>query len=306
MMKWLLALVIFLAGAGAVHADSAPSARGLEGYARAHGYVPVALSFEGANRQSVAAWVNGRKLRLLVDTGSRHTCLTAACARSLGLDVHDTGQPLIGMGGLAGGNEGIAPVCSFTLRYGEASRAGTVTVLPGSVGLGEHDGILGLDVLAGGAAIYPVSGAALLVRAGTAPPVAIAELMTRLGFRAAPVTLARGRLWIDGHILGRAMQFVVDTGAYFSDFNAESVRAAGGPLAPAMLPLTGVDGRRQTSYGFMARAMDLGGVALAPEPLLATRSVAFRTLPSDGVVGSDLLGEHRAVIDLGGGTLWLK
>ncbi|MEI9999753.1 MAG: pepsin/retropepsin-like aspartic protease family protein [Verrucomicrobiota bacterium] len=216
--------------------------------------------FEGANRQSVAAWVNGRKLRLLVDTGSRHTCLTAACARSLGLDVHDTGQPLIGMGGLAGGNEGIAPVCSFTLRYGEASRAGTVTVLPGSVGLGEHDGILGLDVLAGGAAIYPVSGAALLVRAGTAPPVAIAELMTRLGFRAAPVTLARGRLWIDGHILGRAMQFVVDTGAYFSDFNAESVRAAGGPLAPAMLPLTGVDGRRQTSYGFMARAMDLGGV----------------------------------------------
>ena len=52
--------------------------------------------------------------------------------------------------------------------------------------------------------------------------------------------------------------------------------------------------------------MDLGGFTIPPQMLLASRAPIFDKSDFDGTIGVDLLGPRRAVVDLGGMTLWLE
>ncbi len=52
--------------------------------------------------------------------------------------------------------------------------------------------------------------------------------------------------------------------------------------------------------------MNLGGFDVSRQSLLATESASFDKYHYDGLVGVDLLGRHKAILDMGSRTLWLR
>jgi hypothetical protein len=234
--------------------------------------------------------------------------LTIQCARSLGLDIHDTGHTTGGLGGEIKGNEGIALMQSFQLPFGDINRTNTIMILPKKADLGwELDGLFGLDFLELNAAIYPIGGHGILFKPGPSPPVSITDYMTKIGFRAVPLLGGGGHIWVEGHINGMPMKFIVDSGAFVSDFRLSSVHAAlREDIGSTILPIAGLDGKRATSFGFTPKSMDIGGFDVSHESFLASEETTFEQDHFDGLVGVDLLGSHSAVVDLGGHTLWMR
>jgi hypothetical protein len=103
------------------------------------------------------------------------------------------------------------------------------------------------------------------------------------------------------------MRFMVDTGADFSRFRAESVRAALHEDMPATkLFASGLDGKRETSFYFTPASMDLDGLDVSHQNFLATHAAMFDKEHCDGLVGFDLLGKHQAILDFGGRMLWMR
>jgi predicted aspartyl protease len=229
-----------------------PAARGempalskdFQDYMQAHHYLAVAIESGGTNQQWIHAKINGHGVVLAIDTGCSRTLLTYQCARDLGLDIHDTGRLAGGLNGKMKGHVGIALIQSFQLSIGEINRTNTIEVEPKEASLGWGvDGLWGLDFLTLNAAVYPVAGHGLLLKPGPAPPVTISDFMTKFGFKAVPIT-NNGSIWVNGHINGAAMKFIVDTGAFVSDFRLESVRRAlRANMYGTILPIAGIENK---------------------------------------------------------------
>jgi predicted aspartyl protease len=307
-MKLILwCLTACLAANDPARAELPALSQEFENYMLAHHYVAVGLESGGTNQQWIRAKVNGEPVVLMVDTGTTRTMLTHQFASNLGLDIHETDEIYTGDTGKDLGHIGMALIKSFKLSCGDINRTNTIEVLPKKADLGWGiDGILGLDYLALNAAIYPVGGHGLLMKPCPAAAIGIGDYMTKLGFAAVPISCG-SEIWVDGHINGAAMKFMLDTGAFVSDFRLQSVReAVREDLNPTILPLGGMDDKYLTSFEFKPRSMDIGGFDVSHQRFLATNSYTFNHYHYDGLVGVDLLGNHQAVIDLGGQTLWMR
>jgi predicted aspartyl protease len=294
--------------AALARADMPALSREFEQYMQAHHYAAVRLESGGTNKQWIEAKINGVTVHLILDTGCPRTSLTYSCARDLGLDIHDLPKPTGGLDGEVQGKAGIALIKSFQLPFGEINRTNTIMVLPKHANMDwGADGLLGLDYLILNAAVYPVGGRGILLKPGPASAAPISDYMTRLGFKPVPLFAGLGHIWVQGHINGVAMKFLVDTGAPLSDFRAESVRAAmGGDVYQTPLVASGLDGKREASFQFTPPHMDIGGIDLSHESFLSGGAFIFEHEHFDGLVGFDLMGAHRGIIDLGGHILWMK
>ena len=309
MMRTIISCLAVVVGCGGVaSADMPELSKEFEAYMLAHHYGAVRLESGGTNIQRIEAKINGETVHLILDTGCPRTSLTYSCARHLGLDIHDLPKPTSGLDGEIKGNSGIALINSFQLPFGEINRTNTIMVLPKRANMDRGaDGLLGLDYLVLNAAIYPVGGRGILLKPGPAPAVPISDYMTKLGFKPVPLLGEVGHIWVEGHINGVAMKFVVDTGAPLSDFRGESVRAAmRGNVYETPLYQSGLDGKRETSFQFTPEHMDIGGVDLSHESFLSGGAFMFEHDHFDGLVGFDLMGAHRGIIDLGGRILWMN
>jgi predicted aspartyl protease len=281
-----------------------------EEYMLQHHYGAVALdnSDRSVNEQTVEAKINGREVTLALDTGSPRTVLTQKCARRLGLNVVDTGHVTSGIGGATAGNLGIAQVQSFTLGGCEINRLSTIFVLPKDGHAGMTDGLLGLDYLRLNVAIIPVAGSGFLIKPGTVPVVSIRSYLTKLGYT--PVALAtnlHSRLLAESHINGHAVTVMIDSGACYSTFDAESVSLAmEHNVTSTGLVTEGIDGHRQENFRFTPAKFDLGGIELPPLTMLATSSPLLKHGEVEGLLGVDVMGMHRGIVDLGENLLWLK
>jgi hypothetical protein len=300
----------FFCGMGAGRCETASISKEFNAYMVQNHYVAVPLDQDerAINAQTVSAEMNGRKLTLLVDTGTSRTLLSAATARRMKLDVQDTGKSDWGVGGQIQGNIGIALIQSFTLGQFPINRTNTVEVFPKSAhNIGFTDGVLGLDVMRLNAVIYPVGGTAFLLKPGGTPSVSIASYMQRLGFTPLALTAREGSLMIDGHINDHPMQAKIDSGACFSTFDSTFVRNAVGYDVPALpMDLEGFDGNAQESCRFRPKKFDLEGFDIPPFEIVSARVPSFLRGGFTGLLGVDVLGTHRAVVDFGNDILWMK
>jgi len=303
-----LGLLALASCAATACADTPALSREFQDYMLAHHYVAAALESTAPHAQGLRASINGKSVVLTVDTGSPRTIICRRIADDLGLDVHDSGHLAGGIGGEMDADYGVASIKSFSLGVGDINRTNTILVDPKAAQFERFtDGLFGLDLLCLNAAILPIGGTGILLKPGPLAPVPIADYMTRLGFKALPLALRHGRLCIDGHIDGRPMHFLVDSGAPLSSFKLSSIESAlGRQLHLTKLTFWGVDGNSQMTFDFTPASMDIGGFTIPPQILLASQAPVFDKSDFDGLIGVDILATRRAVIDLGGMTLWLK
>jgi hypothetical protein len=103
------------------------------------------------------------------------------------------------------------------------------------------------------------------------------------------------------------MRVILDSGASFSSFDAASISIAiGHDVTSAALSMQGVDGRMPEMYRFTPAKFDLDGFDIPPMTMLALHSPLLKTGEVEGLLGVDVMGTHRGIIDLGENLLWLK
>lgn len=165
---------------------------------------------------------------------------------------------------------------------------------------------------------------ALLLSACTAPaggqleaqtggPTTVANALCRLGFRAVPLrTLPTGHHLVEVRLNGRPANFVLDTGAGATVLHAPEARNFGvGGTATAQGGAIGLGGS-QAAAQYAIEGFSLGPIATR-QRRIATLNLGQITdvlspiagRPIHGIVGQDLLAEHRAVIDVSAPAVYL-
>jgi hypothetical protein len=275
-------------------------------YLLQHGYVQMKVDNRGKNNEVVLTRINGQKVKLLIDTGFSRTSVTTACAQRLKLEVRDAGFQVSGTGGSVTGDEGRAQIKSFQLEDREINHTSEVMVLSKTAYAFGIDGYLGFDTLRLNSMIVPVGTNVLFFRPGAGPAVSIKPYMEQLGFKAIPLRLAPDGFRVDGMLNGQAFQALLDCGAQYSAFDLDFINKTKTPVYRLEMMAHGVDGRLFAVYSFIPWQFVLGTFKVPPVPVAASALPSVQKRGADGLLGYDLLGLHRAIIDLGDGTLWMK
>jgi predicted aspartyl protease len=281
--------------------------KGFDALITQSGYYQMPVDNSGMNNQKVEVAINGKQVRLIIDTGAPRTIITARCAQHLNLDVIDTGEKTNGVGGIVDGTLGIALIKSVTLNNLEINRLNTVEVLPKTSPWNEADGLLGFDYLHLNAVILPVGGSLFLFKPNTRMPPQIDHFMEQLGFKSIPLEYAKGGLRVTGHLNGHPLTALLDCGAAFSDFDLDYIRQIAGARTNELNMVgRGVDGRGIRIYGFTPKELGFGSITLRPFELAANQGPIFADKGVNALLGCDLLATHHAIVDLGHDVLWLK
>jgi predicted aspartyl protease len=304
---------------------------GLVGHATAQpnlpGYAAVQMTRGPQNHLIMAARVNGQPVRLLVDTGADISFLRRDRAAALG--VTPTGETIR----RRGRTFPLATINDFGVA--DASLGGTTVGLSDAAQLrgtapgpgGAVDGLIGLDLLRRHNAVINCRTRQLFLKVSPGPLLDIAKATAGLGFtRVALDDLRRRDLTVPVTIQGRPGRLVVDTGAFVTGLDDDTMRAFGVPMRPTALTTRGLDGKVRPVALADIQEFRIGSVAIEPQPFavmdLYGKRKPLRTHtglgrlefygprnPRErvlGLLGNELLDQRRAIIDLGSGSLFLK
>jgi clan AA aspartic protease (TIGR02281 family) len=134
-----------------------------------------------------------------------------------------------------------------------------------------------------------------------------------LGLAAVPLrTLATGHHLVDVRLNGRESRFVLDTGANASVVDASAAEALGLPSGRAVpgaaIGLGGALKARQVRI----ESLEVGSVAVRQRRIMVSDLSQFvevlgrmSSRPVQGIIGQDVMKEHRAVIDVARPVLYL-
>jgi predicted aspartyl protease len=302
-------LLLLTAATGATRGEP-PAAidegRELGKYLAQHGYGVERVDNGGNNAQLVEPCVNGKRVRMMIDTGCDQTCLARSCAQDLGLEVHAIKGEDTGVAGKVSGARGAAVLKSFTLDGYEINRTNIIKVLSENAVL-HNDGLLGYDYLRLNAVILPVGASFFLFKPGAMPVPSFDSFMVQMGYQPVPLTYGRGGLRVDGTLNGHAFAAIVDCGCAYSLFDTDFVtKTAGAGLMGTGFTVGGVDGRRLYCYLFVPGKFSIGSLALGQDKLTAAAGSILPECKAQALFGYDLLAEHKAIIDLGHNVLWMK
>ncbi len=308
-----------LGAAAPAHADD-PSAmdpgREWGKYLSAHGYGVVPCESEYPNRTVVDVVVNGRRLKMFIDTGSALTYVNHSVAEEMGLEIHETPFPFIGVGGISHGHIGEAQINSFKIDGYEINRTSIIHVPPKS-DVVPHDGVLGYDYLQLNAVLLPVGARFFLFKPGATPVPSIDAYMAAMHFVPISVTPTKNGFRIPGTLNGHPFSGIVDCGAENTIFDGHFVFKVAGQPAPNVGSLfmtpgyslmfgEGADGKKLPEVPFVPAGLTLGAFKLTPTPLMAMGRSTLAAQKLQALVGFDLLAAHRAILDFGHDVLWMK
>jgi predicted aspartyl protease len=295
-------LMISVAGRGATDPN-----RGLGAYLTQHGYCATRVDNGGKNTEVVEAKINGKEIPLLIDSGADRTCVSASCARHLRLDVHDTGIQGHGVGGASEGTDGIALLQSFKLNDFDINRTNTIMVLPKGAYVPDGDGLLGFDFLHLNSMILVVGANILLFKPGPGAAAPLDEYLRPMGFTPIPLRHEQSGYRIEGKLNGQPFDAIVDSGAEFSAFDFDYANRVA-QAAPNNLQMSfyGVDGHALTTYSFTPKQLSIGSLAVHPIEITTTKNPYFTKWGANDLLGYDLLGTHKAIVDFGHNVLWMQ
>jgi clan AA aspartic protease (TIGR02281 family) len=138
------------------------------------------------------------------------------------------------------------------------------------------------------------------------------QAMCLLGFIAVPLReLATGHHLVDVTINGRTAIFILDTGANASVVDAASGQRLGLPAKGLPAGAYGLGGGMKAQQVKLER-LEIGGVAIRrPRIMTSDLSQLVKVLgtvskaPIAGIIGQDVMKEHRAVIDVARPILYM-
>jgi clan AA aspartic protease (TIGR02281 family) len=140
----------------------------------------------------------------------------------------------------------------------------------------------------------------------------VAHAMCLLGFTAVPLReLSSGHHLIDATINGQKATFILDTGANFSVVHAAAARRLGLPDTGAAAGAFGLGGGMKALQVKLEK-LEIGGVAIRQRRIMTSDlsqlvqglGTVSRT-PIAGLVGQDVMREHRAVVDVAAPMLYV-
>jgi clan AA aspartic protease (TIGR02281 family) len=138
------------------------------------------------------------------------------------------------------------------------------------------------------------------------------QAMCLLGFTAVPLReLATGHHLVDVTINGRPATFILDTGANASVVDAASGQRLGLPAKGLPAGAYGLGGGMKAQQVKLER-LEIGGVAIRRSRIMTSDlSQLVKVLgtvskaPIAGIIGQDVMKEHRAVIDVARPILYM-
>jgi predicted aspartyl protease len=310
----LLASIILAGTATALPAQTTPAspaetASALNKFLAQHNYGWVRTELSYNNAEFMKATINGREVRLMVDTGCAHTCLMPNVARSLNLPIKPMTGSVTGVGGRVFGTPGTTILSSFKVGPYEITRTNPIPLLSSQSSVPEGaDGLFGLDYMLYNHVVLPVGSDLLFYRPVAQGAADISAYMVQLGFRPARIFIDRKvGLCVDGSVDGHALHAVVDCGAAYSTFDFDYVHGfAPGNLTTAPAKFSGADGRQLDTYVFSPHSVVLGGQNLPGDMYAVVRDLSFAQLGANALIGYDVMVRHNAIIDFGHMVMWLK
>lgn len=292
------------------------------------GYEAVPLTRGPQNHLLVQGSVKGQPANFLIDTGAESSFLQADRAERLGVRLSGaqafTGRRSFPVGSLDDLRLGRMSLGNITFSiYRAAQLGGPVPGLGGRAA----DGIIGRELLRRYKAVINCRTRQLFLRGTAARSLNLAAVARAQGFTAIPIEETRRGLTVPCVIRGRPGRLLLDTGAFLTGLDDDAARVLGLAGQPSQATARGFDGRVRPLQLVQVDDLNIGGVAIPPQKIvvgdLFTRKqlrtvtgmgrieyyAARPTARGDriyGLLGSELLDIHQAIIDLDTLTLFMK
>lgn len=299
---------------------AATTAQNRRGPGRLPQFQALPLERSRQNHLLVRAFINGKPALLGVDTGAPVSAIAVTRVKHFRMTAARPNSEIPTRLRINGSFAGVAIAQSLRLGALNLMDEPMVAVDLGSSSRAAKmmkeqpiDGILGADILFPTDAVLDCRAQILILKVdpdaqGTAPGVSYA------GFSGVPIHVSSSyNLFVDGALNGKPAKLMVDTGAYGTLLNQRFVHSMKLPL-------------RNTPFGFSGVNLKQRGVQLATISKFAVGAVDMRSKevgvidlaglvhggmldgspPVAGLLGSEILQRHSAIIDFRTRTLYLK
>ncbi len=282
------------------------------------------------NHLLIPATVNGQKATFLLDTGEDECFVQKDRAAAFGIarasDHLRSGGQWFDAGQLD--SLGIDGSSFPSVKVGLYDPSQFHGPVPGSGGR-PADGIIGLKFLVKYRAIINCRTQELYVQDGSSSLLDLDEATKQLGFTRAPLTITQeGALTVPCTINAKPETIAVDTGAFVTIFDEASVRGLSLKESESKLTARTPAGKVRPLRLAQIDDLRIGGVRIPPQrfavadlftPIKPVRAfLGINTIQAYdertvkvkqdivGLLGSELLYQHSAIIDLSRRRLYLK
>lgn len=313
---YLLGVLVFL-GLSSPHCAARRSPITLDVIQR-DGYGMIPLTEPYRNQLVLEATVNGRRTRIVLDTGDGAPGITFSdwFAHELGLtdveQVHDSFQGVHGR--ITNPYRAIArsvvmgpvQVQNMTVYFGSFKTPRDRA----DAGLAEADGLIGEEFLRKARAIVDLGNQRLYLRSSAgARGVNLGAALHGVGLAEAPFLPYPGApCLLDVEINGVAAKMILDTGAFLTVVDsrfAAQVHLEGFRSRIKMLDIAGVEKQLDRAT---PRSFKVGGVSVDPDGVTLDDTGLYTASHGKivGLIGLDFLGRNWGIIDFGQSKLYFS
>jgi hypothetical protein len=177
----------------------------------------------------------------------------------------------------------------------------------------EIDGILGADILFPTKAMLDCQRQILILKINPSVPGTIPGFDLS-GFRRIPMHVSDGfNLYVDGSVNGKKAKLMVDTGAFATLLHSRFVRRMQIPMRDTPFSSSGVNLKQRGVQMATISRLSIGTMNLERRDVgvinldgLIHAGLLDASPPVAGLLGSEILRRHHAIIDFGTKSLYLK
>ena len=308
-------IAAFIAAALALSVPIATPSRAATAGALQYEALPLIRSAQ--NHLLVRAEINGKPALLGVDTGAPVSAIALSRRAYFGM------APITGKSALPtrlsinGAFNSVA--IARNLRLGALNLVDEPMVLVDLGGMrrsgkrDEIDGILGADILFPTKAMLDCQRQILILKINPSVPGTVPGFDLS-GFQRIPMQVSDGfNLYVDGSINGRKARLIVDTGAFATLLHSRFVRGMRIPLRETPFSSSGVNLKHRgvqmatiSHFAIGSMNLDRKDVGVINLEGLIHGGLLDASPPVAGLLGSEILRRHHAIIDFGTKSLYLK
>jgi predicted aspartyl protease len=279
-------------------------------------YEALPLIRSAQNHLLVRAEINGKPALLGVDTGAPVSAVALNRRAYFGLAPITGKSAIPSRLSINGAFNSVA--IARNLRLGALNLVDEPMVLVDLGGIrrskrDEIDGILGADILFPTKAMLDCQRQILILKINPSVPGTIPGFDLS-GFRRIPMHVSDGfNLYVDGSVNGQKAKLMVDTGAFATLLHSRFVRRMQIPMRDTPFSSSGVNLKQRGVQMATISRLSIGSMNLERRDVgvmnldgLIHTGLLDASPPVAGLLGSEILRRHHAIIDFGTKSLYLK
>ncbi|HEV2805905.1 MAG TPA: pepsin/retropepsin-like aspartic protease family protein [Chthoniobacterales bacterium] len=280
-------------------------------------YEVLPLIRSSQNHLLVRAEINGKPALLGVDTGAPVSAIALNRRAHFGLAPITGKSDIPARLSINGAFNSVA--IARSVRLGALNLVDEPMVLVDLGGLrrstkrNEIDGILGADILFPTKALLDCQRQVLVLKVNPSVPGTVPGF-DYSGFQRVPMHVSDGfNLYVDGAVNGQKARLMVDTGAFATLLHSRFVRRMKIPMRETPFSSSGVNLKQRGVQMATISRFSVGSMNLARKDVgvinlegLIHGGLLDASPPVAGLLGSEILRVHHAIIDFGTRSLYLK